>query len=159
MGAGGVDMTVFNFVLGSLSDEDNLDIEGEVNSGEGVVGIDGNIVSINGGDGGDGGAGLGLCLKLHSGDEFGVFGELGPGGLNNEFRIVFTVGLCGGDIGDEGITCGLAFELFFQAADDISVSVEVGEGVPTFAGIDDVTLGIRQFVMHGDDGVFCNLHS
>ena len=123
-----MDVTVINLLLGGLTDINDFDIELEVDPGKGVVGIDGDLVAVDRGDLGDTRAAWGLGLKAHSGFEFDILGKLAAGGINNEVLTPFTVALDSGDIGGEALAGGLALKLFFETGDDVSVSVEVGQG-------------------------------
>lgn len=151
-------VAVVDFGWGGGADGDDLDVEGEVDAGKGVVGVNRDVVAIDTGDGGDGLAGGGLRLKLHPQDEVRFRRELRAAGLDDEGRVVKAVGFGGGNVGDEGITSGSSLELFFQSADNILVAMQVSERLASFAGIDDLTGGIGQFVVHGDNRVMGDLH-
>lgn len=154
-----VDVAVFLFLGGGFADLNHLDIELEVDAGEGVIGVDGDGIAIDGGDDGDLRAGLRLGLEAHAWFEFDIVGELGAGGFDDAFRVVIAVGFGGGDLGGGSGPGGQAFELFFETGDDIAVAVEVGQRIAAFGGIEDFSLGIAKSVMHGDDAVGFNFHS
>lgn len=124
---------VVEFFPGSLADIDNFDIESEVDPGEGVIGIDDDSVSFDFLDFGDACPVWGLCLEAHAGLEVGIFGELAAFCLGNEFRVVFSVAIGGGNFGSQFLALFLSFELLFESGYDISMTVQVGEGVPSLA--------------------------
>lgn len=153
-----MDVAMFHFLGGGFADLNHLDIELQVDAGEGVVGIDGDGIAVDGGDDGDLWAGLRLGLEAHARFEFDIVGELGAGGFDDAFRVVIAVGFGGGDLGGGGGPGGEAFELFFETGDDIAVAVEVGQGIAALGGIKDFSFGIAKGVMHGYDAVWFNFH-
>lgn len=158
--AGAVDVAVGEFFLGGFADVFDGDVEGERDAGEGVVGVDGDGVAIDLGDGDDGhGALWGLGAELHAGLDVGYALEGGARDGLDEGFVAFAVGVFGGDGDFELVAGGFSFEGFFEAGDEVAGAVEVGEWLLADGGIDDVSIGAGEGVIDGDDGILGDLHS
>ena len=149
---------VVDFVGLGLADGGDFDSELEVDPGQRVVGIDGDVISHDGGDLSHAGTVGGVRLEAHARLQVHALRELGAGRLDDQIGIMFPVGLGGRDLGDQLVPGDLSFQLLFQTGNDIAVTVQVGEGVPAFTGIEDLSLGIGQGVMHRDDVVVFDFH-
>jgi len=148
-----MDVSVLDFLLGGLADIDNFDIECEVDPGEGVVGVNNNGIALDFLDFGNAGAVGGLRLEAHTGFQVGIFGELASLGLGDELGIVLPVAIGGGYFGGKFVPAFLALEFFFEAGNDIAMTVKVGEGIASLAGIEHLSFRRSEGVMHGDDAV------
>jgi hypothetical protein len=139
--AGAVDVAVLELFGGGVADVLDGDVELEGDAGEGVVGVDGDLVVVHSRDGDDAAAVGGLGGELHAGLDVGDALEAVAGDALDELRVALAVALVGLD-GDLDLIAGaLAFEGGFEAGDDVAGAVEVGEGLAALGGVEDVALG------------------
>ena len=148
-----MDASVFEFILSGLANGDDFDVKVEGESGEGVVGVDVDMVVIDGDDpewewlsvvgfGGHAGADA----------ELGAWGEDGFwDGLG--LAVAQSVALFGGDVDVEVVTDACAVEGFFEAAEDLVVAVEVAHGIFARREVEDFAGVVAQDEHDGGDGV------
>ncbi len=156
--AGAVDVAVGEFFLGGLADVFDVDVEGEGEAGEGVVGVDGDGFAVDFGDGVDGGVAVVFGAELVSDGEGGDALEGVFGDDLDEFIVAGAVGFFGGDGDFDVVVGGFSFECFFETDDEVAAAVEVGEGLFSDGGVDDVSIGAGEGVIDHDDGIFGDLH-
>lgn len=155
-----VGVTVLEFFIGGVADVADGDVEVEGLAGEGVVGVDGDAVGVHLDDGDDAGLAVGFGAELHAGLGLGDAGALegGAGDFLDELLLAGAVTFLGGNGDLEVVAGGFAFEVTFEAGDDVGIAVEVGEGLAAFGGIYDLTFVALERVVDGDNLVFADLH-
>lgn len=151
-------MPVLDFFGGGLSYFFYGYVELEGHAGQGVVGVYGYVLIVYFDDPDDAGALGGAGFELHAGFDVVDAVEIGAGDGLDEVGVVVAVAFVGGDGDSEGFAWGFAFELGFEAWDDVGSAMEVSEGLAAFGGVDDFSLGVGEGVVDGGYGVFGDLH-
>ena len=138
---------------------DDLNIELEIESGKGMIGIDADFIAHDGNDGCHAEALWSLCLETHSGNEVHPFRELVAVGFSHKLRNMFPVCVgCRDDFRDFIAGC-FPLQRFLQPWYDIAMPMQVGQGLTPVTGVKDLSLDGGQLIVHGDDSVIFYLHA
>lgn len=149
--------SIFNLVIGTASDGNNLYIEVERFSGEGVISIDIDIVVIDADDPErEGFSVFRFCHHASADLELRAFRE---DRFRNGLRLAFAfaVRVFRRNIDVEELIDYFAVEGFFNAAQDAAVTVKVAGGIVVRSVVEDLAGVIAHHEDEGDDAVFFDM--
>jgi hypothetical protein len=152
-----VDVAVLEFLFRRLADVHDRDVEVERDTGQRVIRIQGDLVSLDVGDPHDQRAVLGLGLELHSDLEL-FHGQLLPIHDLDHRVTPFAVTHRRQEAHLERVAGDPALQFGLEARNDVARTVQVGHRIPAARAVDDVLVVVRERVVDGRDAVSFDLH-
>jgi hypothetical protein len=122
-------MAVMKFFFGSVANPNNLDIEVEILSGQGMIGVYRDLVSRDVNNRDYLGAVFAMGFELHSRGYFRLIAKILARNLEYEAFIPFSVGFRRRHYAIHRVTGLLSFKVLFQAWNYVVVPMKVDEGL------------------------------
>jgi hypothetical protein len=158
MSALAMHMAVIEFFLGRGAHIADGDVKMERHAGERMIPVNGDLVADDLGDDDCLLSKFTLGVELHSLFKlFSAFDLIG-GNYGDILRIVNAVSFLGRDANFKGVTSFLALHGLFEAGDDLSFALDVGEWFAACGGVDDVLVVVGECVIENNNRASGDLH-
>ena len=151
MAAGAVDMAVSDFLGGRGSDFADRDVEMERHPGEGMIAVEGHLVSLDFRNNDDLLALIVGGFELHPLFELFASLDLIRGNHGDLLRVRKSISFLGRDRDRERVAGLLALHDFFKTLHDLTLAMKVGKGTSILGGVDDVLLVVGEGVIEQDN--------
>lgn len=154
MMAAGVDVAVGEFRRIGLAYGDDLDFEVQSLAGERMIAVHDHGVLLDFYDGEEAHAVAGLGGEAHPGLD--LFGQMFAGYVDHQVFIGDAVAVLGRDGDVEGVAGSLAGEHTLQTGYEITVTVQVFEGITSLGAVNDLAVVVFEGVVNCCDKIFLN---
>ncbi len=154
MPSGAVHVAVSDFVFRCTPDIQNLYLEVEFDAGQRVIGIHGDLIKTNVGNGNDFAA---VGLKLHANLDF-LIAKSVAGDFLYHFVAFDSIAFFRRYLQVQLGPFGLSFQPLLHSGDEVADTMDIVERVPAIAGVEDVAFIVGERIMNGCHGVLCDLH-